>query len=160
MGCPSAGCALKAPGYLRQITLSFRQVKKNSQSPSQALSLLVQCSVNQAEKFNILVLSQGLLKPIKNANSECRFSKVILHDFTCNIIHDFECEKLARILICTTPQNSLKYFPFRQNGTVFRTNYYSADRCRVPLVTRGNLFLYNIPVCKIFTVFVLLCVLG
>ena len=160
MGCPSAGCALKVSGCLRQITFSFRQVKKNSWSPSQALSLLVQCSVNQAEKFNILVLSQGLLKPIENANGECPFLKVVLYGFTGNIIHDFEREKLARILICITSQNSLKFFPFRQNGTVFRTNYYSADRCRVPLAMQGNLFLYDIPVCKIFMVFVLLCGLG
>ena len=41
----------------RQLTFSFRRLKKNSRSPCRALSLVVQCSVKWAEKLNILVLA-------------------------------------------------------------------------------------------------------
>ena len=54
------GHALKAPGRLRQLTLRFGRLKKSSQSPVQALLLLMQCSVNQAEKFDILVFGCGV----------------------------------------------------------------------------------------------------
>ena len=53
----SQGCALTAPGRLRRLTFSFERLKKSSRSPSQALLLLVQCSVKRAEKFNVLVLA-------------------------------------------------------------------------------------------------------
>ena len=55
--CHMQGCALTAPGCLRRLTFSFGQLKKSSQSPGRALLLLMQCSVNRAEKFNILVLA-------------------------------------------------------------------------------------------------------
>ena len=40
-----------APGCLRRLTFSFRRVRKNSQSPSRALSLLIQCLVKQAKNL-------------------------------------------------------------------------------------------------------------
>ena len=48
---PPQGCALTAPGHPRQLTFSFTQVKKDSRSLGQALSLLVQCLVKQAKNF-------------------------------------------------------------------------------------------------------------
>ena len=51
------GCALMAPGRLRRLTFSFGRLKKSSRSPGWALLLLMQCSVKQEEKFNILVLA-------------------------------------------------------------------------------------------------------
>ena len=51
------GCALTAPGRLRRLTFSFGRLKKSSRSPGRALLLLMQCSVKQEEKFNILVLA-------------------------------------------------------------------------------------------------------
>ena len=39
------------PGCLRRLTFSFRRVRKNSQSPSRALSLLIQCLVKQAKNL-------------------------------------------------------------------------------------------------------------
>ena len=51
------GCALTAPGRLRRLTFSFGRLKKSSRSPGRALLLLMQCSVKQEEKFNIVVLA-------------------------------------------------------------------------------------------------------
>ena len=48
---PPQGCGLTAPGHPRQLTFSFRQVKKDSRSLGQALSLLVQCLVKQAKNL-------------------------------------------------------------------------------------------------------------
>ena len=48
---PPQGCALMAPGHPRQLTFSFRQVRKDSRSLGQALSLLVQCLVKQAKNL-------------------------------------------------------------------------------------------------------------
>ena len=53
----SQGCALMTSGRLRRLTFSFGRLKKSSRLPGQALLLLVQCSVKQAEKFNVLVLA-------------------------------------------------------------------------------------------------------
>ena len=81
------GGALTAPGRLRRLTFSFGRLKKSSRSPGRALLLLVQCSVKRATSVGLL--SQSLAKPY----GARRCSKVILHDFTCDIIHHFERDK-------------------------------------------------------------------
>ena len=114
------GCALTAPGRLRQLTFSFGRLKKSSWSPGRALLLLVECSVKRAEKFNILALAcwVGVYWTLQKMFNECcteetgvrRCSKVVLHDFTCNIIHHFEWDKRHDFRFVPLLKIVLKFF--------------------------------------------------
>ena len=140
-----------APGCLRGLTFSFGRLKK---VPGHlAWHSCFWCSVQLKGQKNLTyqcwLVESEFTKPYRKCFYECcrqetgtrQCSKDVLHDFTCNIIHHFECDKWHGFL------KQFLFFSFRQNGslgTVFRRNcQYFSDRQRVRLAKQSNLFLYK-----------------